>query len=296
MHLALATCSAMPGLAPDDRHLLAALRARGHEVEPVVWEDPHAEWAVFDGCVIRSAWDYSYRLREFLEWARRVGRVTPLWNPLGVVEWNTHKRYLLDLAARGVPTVPTVLAPAGSEVDLARVMGERGWKAVILKAAVAQSGRYIRFVDGGRVAEGQAHLDRLLPHEDMLVQRFVETVSAGGELSLIWIDGEWTHAVRKRAAPGDFRVHDDYGGSVTRDDPAADELDVAQAAVAAVAGPLLYARVDVVRGPDGRPMVMEFELVEPELFFRVSGGAVERFVAGVERLVVARGGGNRLVS
>jgi glutathione synthase/RimK-type ligase-like ATP-grasp enzyme len=283
MDVALVTCAALPGLHADDRHLLHALRAAGVDAEPVVWEDAHQDWRAPRLAVIRSAWDYAFRREPFVAWAERAASCTTLWNSPRMVRWNTHKRYLCELAERGVPVVPTVLLPAGSPVALATVLDEHGWGDAVLKAAVAQSGRYAMAVPRARRDAGQAHLERLLPTEDMLVQPRVASVETTGELSLVFVDGRCTHAVRKRAAAGDFRVHDDYGGSVVPEEPDDAALALAEAAIAAVGEALHYARVDLVAGADGEPLIMEFELVEPELFLRFSAGAVQRFVACIER-------------
>ena len=283
MDVALVTCAAMPGLYPDDRHLLHALRGAGLTAEPAVWEDPHYDWAAARLAVIRSAWDYSFRREQFVTWAEHAAARTTLWNSAPVVRWNTHKRYLCDLAERGVSVVPTVVLRAGTRVALDEILDRHGWHDAILKAAVAQSGRYAMFVPCDTRGAGQAHLERLLPHEDMLVQPYIPSVATVGELSLVFVDGECTHAVRKRAAAGDFRVHDDYGGTVELEHPGEAHLATARAALDAVGEPVHYARVDLVEGPAGQPMIMEFELVEPELFFRNSSAAVERFVASVVR-------------
>jgi glutathione synthase/RimK-type ligase-like ATP-grasp enzyme len=281
MDVALATAAALPGLYPDDRILLHALRARGLSAEPVIWEDPHQDWSEVRLCLIRSAWDYSFRRGAFLDFAGRAAAAARLWNPLELVRWNTHKRYLVDLDRRGVPTVETVLLPAGSRVDLVALLRERGWDQVIVKAAVAQSGRYAIRVSGANRTEGQRHLGRLLPHEDMLLQPYLERVEHEGELSVVWIDGRVTHAVRKRAAAGDFRVHDDYGGEVTAERPDRDAVEVVERALAVTEPRPIYARIDLVRDQQGRPRIMEYELVEPELFFRFSADAVERLTDAV---------------
>jgi len=282
MTVLLVTCAAMPGLHEDDRYLLHGLRERGMPAEPAVWEDRLRDWSAASLCVIRSAWDYSYRRDAFVEWARGVADVTLLRNSADLVEWNTHKRYLVNLAHDGVPTVPTVLLEAGDVPDLASLLKKHGWRRAVLKAAVAQTGRYAILVTSDTVDAGQAHLERILPHEDMLLQPFVERVPERGEASLVFIDGEFTHAVRKRGAADTFMVHDDYGGSVRPTRPRRDEMVVAEAALDSLEQTPLYARVDVVRDGE-QPVVMEFELVEPELFLRYSPAAVDRFVDAIER-------------
>jgi glutathione synthase/RimK-type ligase-like ATP-grasp enzyme len=280
MTIVLATSAALPGLAPDDRLLLRALRSRGLAAEPVVWEDRLFEWGRASICVIRSTWDYAYRRQEFLAWVRRTAETAPLWNPAPVVTWNTHKQYLVDLANRGVPTVPTRVLGAGSRMPLADVLADTGWEEVILKAAVAQTGRYLTRVRPDGHAAGQRHLDRLLPSEDMLVQPFFPGVTVEGETSLVFVDGAFSHAARKRPAPGDFRVHDDFDGTIEAVTPSPAQLDVGRRALAAVAEPLLYARVDLVPGPAG-PVVMELELVEPDLYLATAPGSAERLAAAV---------------
>ena len=285
MPILLATCAALPGLPADDRYLLTALAARGIAAEPAVWEDSHRRWSEAAGCVIRSTWDYAYRREQYVAWAERVGSETRLWNPAAIIRWNTHKRYLLDLAERGVPTVPTVLLPAGAPCTLDGVLTQYGWDDAVIKAAVAQTGRYAMRVTGASLDAAQEHLDRLLPSEDMLLQPYVRSLPVRGEVSLVFIDGEFTHAVRKLASGDDFRVHDDFGGSVRPTRPTRAQRDAAQRALDAVGEPTLYGRVDLVEDDAGRPVVMELELVEPELFFRFSPAAVERLVDAVVRAV-----------
>lgn len=285
MNVALVTCAALPGLAPDDRLLLDALTARGCAAEPVVWEDPHFDWAVPRVSIVRSTWDYAYRRAAFLEWARGAAGRTILWNPFPVVEWNTHKAYLADLERKGVPVVPTRMLRVGERVRLGDVIREEGWESVVLKAAVAQTGRYLKHVSGDRIAEGQDHLDRLLPHEDMLVQQYLPAVTTSGEVSIVFVDGAFSHAVRKTPASGDFRVHHDFGGDVRGETPTDPELAVAMAAVDAVPFPLMYARVDLVLRTDGTPCVMELELVEPELFFRCEPEAAPRLAGAIAALI-----------
>ncbi len=283
MDVALITCAALPGLHADDRHLLHALVGRGVAVEPVVWEDPYQDWSAARVCVIRSAWDYAYRRPAFTAWADRAAAATRLWNSPSLVHWNTHKRYLCDLAERDVPVVPTVVLPAGTEASLERVREERGWGDIVIKPAVAQSGRYIKRVLSDALDDGRRHLARYLPHEDMLVQPFLPAVAHGGELSAVFVEGQFAHAVRKTPAGSDFRVHDDYGGAVVRADPTAAELASASAALRAAGEATLYARVDLVADGDGRPLVMELELVEPELFLRFAPETVDRLVEAIVR-------------
>ncbi|MBT8485872.1 MAG: hypothetical protein HKO59_17100, partial [Phycisphaerales bacterium] len=282
-HLALATCRNLPSWEADDRFLHDALRAAGVSFDVPVWSDPAVDWTRYDVCLIRTTWDYQDRREEFLVWAERVSVETMLLNPLPIVRWNSHKSYLRDLSVRGVATAPTEWLLAGTRADVAGLMAARGWERGFLKPAVGATAREtMRFeAEGETVAAAQTHVDRLLPNEDLLLQPYLDQVESAGERSAIFIDGVLSHCVRKIPVPGDYRVQDDFGAS---DEPVrltAHERDLAERAVTAVPEPLLYARVDMLRGLDGTPCVTELELIEPSLFFRHDPAAAQRLATGL---------------
>ncbi len=224
------------------------------------------DWSCFGAAWIRSTWDYTARHQEFLAWAGRVAEQTALWNPAPVVTWNSHKGYLLELAGAGVAVVSTVLVAAGDPLDLAAVMDRQGWDEVVVKPAVSAGAvgaeRVARHRAEEWTAADQARGGPAAP--DRLVQPMVAEV-ADGEVSLVAVQGQVTHAVRKIPAPGDFRVHAHLGGTELAHTPSEAELALAQAALAEVDQPLLYARIDCVPTAQG-PLLMELELIEPSLF------------------------------
>ena len=284
MDVALATCAEFPALSPDDQPLLEELRRRGLKAEPVVWNAPGFDWSQPKVCVLRSTWDYTTRLAGFLTWAERVATVTALWNPWEVILWNTHKSYLRSLAEAGVAVAPTVWLAAGGRADLPGLMAEHGWADAVVKPVVALSARETIRVSAHSRAEAQSHLDRVLAQEAVMVQPFFEAVESEGELSLLFIEGEFTHAIRKRPATGDFRVQHEYGGSEERVEPSGEELGLGRAALGAAGFETLYARADVMRGNDGQLCLMELELVEPSLFFEHAPEAAGRLAGGIEAL------------
>lgn len=277
MRIALATSANLPDLIPDEAPLREAFARLGVEAPPAVWSDPGVDWGSFDAVLIRTTWDYTTRLGEFLAWAERVEAATPLLNPARVLRWNTHKRYLNDLAALGVRTLPMEILPRGSSVDLAAAMRERGWGRAVLKPAVGATARRqerasLDPLPGFLTVEaGQGHLDAALADEDMLLQPFASSVSEDGEVSVMLVDGEATHAVRKRAKPGDYRVQTDWGGTVERAVATEAEAAAAERVVAAMGSlgiadaPLVYARVDLVAW-EGGPALIELEVAEPQMF------------------------------
>src|SRR5262245_13951284 len=135
--VALVTYRDLPELDADDRPLAARLRALGLAVEIVAWDDPGFDWSAARLVLLRNPWDYFHRLDEFLAWAERVSSVTTLANPLEALRWNLHKGYLVELAAKGAPVVPTLLLRRGERADLAALLGERGWRDFVLKPAVS---------------------------------------------------------------------------------------------------------------------------------------------------------------
>lgn len=293
MKIALVTCSSLPAWEMDDRHLHDAFHGKGVELFHPAWDDPRFDWTICDAALIRATWDYPNRLDEFLAWARRIDSVIPLYNPPAVVVWNTNKTYLRDLASRGIPTIPTIWLAAGSQVDLKFVLAKQGWDRAFLKPAIGATAREtLRFrVDVDGLSTAKRHLARLLPRESFLLQPYLERVEREGELSLIYIDGKFSHAVRKIPVPGDYRVQDDFGAGDEPADVAADVLDIGHRILQSVDHDLVYARVDLLRDDAGHLRLSELELTEPHLFFRHCPPAASRLVDALLTRVVAAGRG-----
>jgi len=262
--IAIATCAHYDREMVDDELLAVALRERGCEAQAVVWDEPAVDWSRFALCLIRSTWDYHDKHDEFLRWTRQVEAAAGLHNPAALVAWNSDKTYLRELAEGGVPIVPTAWAEREAEVDLDEVLRSRGWDEAVVKPIVDLGAHNLR---RARAGEGAQALHLTLGRSaEAMIQPFLPSLESAGELSLIYIDGELTHAVRKRAAPGDFRVQSIWGGTVERAEPGAAEVGLAEQALAQLDEPPLYARVDIVAGRDGDLCLMELELIEPNLY------------------------------
>jgi glutathione synthase/RimK-type ligase-like ATP-grasp enzyme len=286
--LAFATWRGLPELNADDLRAALALRNRGAQVDPVVWDAPGVDWTAFDAVIVRSVWDYHLRPLEFLRWVDRVeGAGTRLLNPPGVLRWNHHKSYLRDLASRGVATVPTAWLDRGSRPSLGPLLAERGWAEAVVKPAVSASAHETWRTRPAAAAADQERLQALLLAGDVLVQPLVPEVQSPGEWSFVFFGGAFSHAMLKRPREGDFRVQEELGGRAewTVAPPAL----VAQALGALHAAPAsgLYARVDGVES-GGRLVLMEMELIEPVLYFGAEPAAADRFAAAA--LALARGG------
>jgi hypothetical protein len=284
VRVAAATCAQWPELDPDSRTLLEPLRALGLEVEVAVWDDSTVDWSSYDLVLVRSTWDYVPRRREWLAWA---GRVPRLANPSTVLAWNTDKVYLRDLAAAGLAVTPTTFVAPGE--PYVPPPGETVVKPTI-SAGARDTARFARGEDGAALvarlhAEGRT----------AMVQPYLPGLEAAGETAVLVFGGEVSHAARKAPllVPGALPyVSDDE--VITPREPSVAQAQLALAAVAAaerITGQrLLYARVDLIPGPDGAPVVLELEAAEPSLFLTQAPGSAQRLAALLHRVLT---GGDR---
>lgn len=265
----------------EERLLMTGLEARGLRTRRVAWSNAEFDWKRARAAVFRSTWDYFDRFAEFSAWMDRVAGGLQFFNTPELVRWNVDKHYLRDLAGRGVNVPVTRFIERGQTTTLDEVMAANGWNEAILKPAVSGAARHTYRLNAANLEAHESVLRELLREESMMVQPFLGSVLTQGELSLMVIGGRCTHAVRKIAKPGDFRVQDDHGGTVHPHTPTAEEIAFAEAAVAACPQSPLYARVDAVRDDEGRLSLMELELVEPELFFRFHPPAADALAAAI---------------
>ena len=279
----LVTCAQLPAHDPDTPIIAGALQAQDVSVDIANWRDGAVDWADARVTLIRSPWDYVDGRDEFVAWAYKVAPQTSLWNPAPLLEWNTHKAYLLDVAACGAPTVPTVVLLRESAAALDGICDAQGWNAVVVKPAVGiGAGGAARFDVGD--ASGQAHLDELLAHGDVLVQPYVASVERDGELSVVCFDGVASHAVRKVPQPGEYRVQEQYGGVNRVVDAPAGAAELAARVCALLPSRPCYARIDMLASPAGW-QIIEVEATEPSLFLDLAG---ERATNAMVRAITAR--------
>ena len=289
--VALVTARAARGLDEDMPPLIAACDAASVKAEIVDWDDGGIDWARFDLALLRSAWDYTDRLPEFLAWVDRVAAATLLLNPPAVVRWNFDKHYLRELADAGVPVVPTTFVEAGADPQfiLEEFLRRETCAEVVAKPAVGAGSRDARRHHRTDTAEILAHLRPLLAAgRSMMLQPYLESVDRHGETALIYIEGRLSHAIRKgpllpAGAPSTSRLF--APEEITPRIPSAAELRVAEGAMAQIPfGELLYARVDLIHDPTGDPRVLELEITEPSLFLAYAPAAPRFVRAALERL------------
>ena len=274
--LAFATSTDYPSIQPDDAHLATSLEHLGIQPIVCVWNDPDVDWSTFDAVLIRTIWDYFKLHAAFLAWLDRLDRLgIPTINDSQLLRWNSDKRYLLELAQHGIDIIPTRLASAH---ELGNVLATMPVQQVVIKPTISGSAWHtLRGTVGDEIfAQAVAKLPR---EYDYLVQPFVSEIISEGEWSLLYFDREFSHAVIKRPAAGEYRVQEEYGGSADPIVPSAATLAAAERALAAVAGighgNHAYVRVDGVICA-GRFLIMELELIEPFLHLAGYPAAAER--------------------
>lgn len=260
----------------EDRLLRLALECLGARVRRLAWSDPDFDWTSAQLAMFRTTWDYSSRFQEFFTWLDRTSQMTRLINPVEVIRWNLDKRYLREMQSRGVRIPPTAFFERGSRVDLEGILASNGWNEAIVKPAVSGGARNTFRISSEGSRTFAPEFNRILEQESMLVQEFQTDILSEGELSLIVIGGTFTHAIRKIAKPGDFRVQDDHGGTVHSHDATPEEIAFAERAISVCPAHPVYARVDIMRNNNGELALMELELIEPELFLRFSPSAAQR--------------------
>lgn len=256
-------------LYPDrDRQLVIdGLKRAGVDALPVSWDDPNFDWTSVDGVLVRSTWDSVDRPEEYIRWARRVEASTTLLNPAGVIEWSLDKAYLRDLAADGLEVVPTEWVRPGETWAPAR------HQDLVVKPAVSAGGRNTAWYSRDQAQAAQAHVSRLQAlGQTVLVQAYMASVESPGEIDLVYIDGHYSHAVRKGPLlERDSEVHArpwERMSWLGLSEPSKDEHTLGDAAMAALAsrfGALAYARVDVLILATGQPALLEVELIDPHL-------------------------------
>ena len=295
--LALVTAIAATGHDEDLAPLCQACREAGLSPHVVAWDDATVSWSRFDAALLRSPWDYTERLPEFLAWCEHTTRATRLLNPLEVIRWNTDKHYLADLAAAGVPVVPTRFVEADAEPlqALQAFLATQACAEFVVKPAVSAGARdTLRYTRNQQFAAGNHVAGLLECNRSVMLQPYLHSVDSVGETALIYFHGQFSHAIRKAAA---LRLDEATTVTAYANGPIAacaaepEQRELAKRSLEAAERllqldqPLAYARVDLIRGDDGNPRLLELELTEPSLFFGQAAGSAQRFAATLAQLL-----------
>jgi len=269
--IAIATCEKFPNLIESEQGLPELLKSYGIEATPLVWDDPEVDWKAYDRVLIRTVWDYVQKIDNFKGWLARLNeQKIPMSNPYSTLTWNMDKHYLLDLEKKGCTLPPTLFLDAGETVNLP-------WEKAVLKPTIAAGGHH------NRILEKPFHeIVRVPLSGAWMLQEYLKEITTQGEWALIFFGGKFSHAVIKRPAEGEFRVQPRFGGTTTLETPPAEILYQAQKIIDALEFPCVYARVDGV-SVHGTLMLMELELIEPDLFLGFDPASPQRFSSAIRQ-------------
>lgn len=252
----------------DDAILTKALELKGLKVIRKSWSDSTFDWSTTRFVLFRTTWDYFERFKQFNKWLAITSKKTTFINSLNLITWNLDKHYLSELQSKGVHVVETYFLNRGESSSLSEIFNAHNLTEAVLKPVVSGAARHTYRINEHNVEAHNQIFEELIEEEDMMFQPFQESIISKGEVAYVIIDGKFTHAVLKRSKPGDFRVQDDFGGTVHDYEPMEGEIDFVEKAIAACPELPVYARIDVIRDNEGKLAVMELEIIEPELWFR----------------------------
>lgn len=274
----------------DDELTYEPLHALGWAVEVVPWRRPGVAWGRFDAVIIRSPWDYQDDPHAFLEVLETIDRSgAPLFNSLDLVYWNLRKTYLRDLAARGIPIVPTIWRDGLSAGDLIRLFADIGTDEAVVKPVVSANADGAFRLTEQSAAHRASEVEAYYADRPLMAQPFVRAVTDEGEFSLFYFNGEYSHAVLKTPKTDDFRVQEEHGGLIQPINPGSILRMLGEDVLDGLGSRPLYARADFVRQNGGDAFwLMELELIEPALYFRMDADAPQRFAHALDARIAAR--------
>jgi glutathione synthase/RimK-type ligase-like ATP-grasp enzyme len=265
--------------------LKSAFEAQGLKVDITYWDNPSYEWQQTKSVLFRTVWDYFERFDEFWEWLEQVKTKTRLINSYELIKWNIDKHYLRDLKNNDIQVVPTYFADKGNNISLQEIANLNDWKHIVIKPAISASAFNTYKITNDEIEQKEQLFHELLQTHDMLVQPFFPTISELGEASLMVFGGKFTHAILKKAKAGDFRVQDDFGGTVHDYNPTQEEIKFAEKVFQSCTSLPIYGRVDIVWDSNKHIYLSELEIIEPELWIRNMPESANKIAEAVNKIL-----------
>jgi glutathione synthase/RimK-type ligase-like ATP-grasp enzyme len=265
--------------------LKSAFESQGLKVDITYWDNPSYEWQQTKSVLFRTVWDYFERFDEFWEWLEQVKTKTRLINSYELIKWNIDKHYLRDLKNNDIQVVPTYFADRGNNISLQEIANLNDWKHIVIKPAISASAFNTYKITNDEIEQKEQLFHELLQTHDMLVQPFFPTISELGEASLMVFGGKFTHAILKKAKAGDFRVQDDFGGTVHDYNPTQEEIKFAEKVFQSCTSLPIYGRVDIVWDSNKHIYLSELEIIEPELWIRNMPESANKIAEAVNKIL-----------
>ena len=270
----------------EDQLLSGILSEMGISHEIQAWSDPMVEWSSFSHLLIKSTWDYFDFYPQFLQWIDKIKSLgIPVLNDLDTIRWNSSKEYLLEIEAKGFPTIAGLILEKGSKPTLEQIQKKVKTDTLVVKPLVSGGAKNTLKIPVSEWSKFEAKVTQLLLEEAFLAQPFIKEVAEVGEYSLIFFNQEFSHAVLKTPAKSDFRVQHYFGGTIQEIQPDSSLLESAQKLIDTFGQGTLYGRVDGVL-IDGVFHLMELELIEPYLFLGLSEKAIPNYTEALRRRLI----------
>ena len=252
----------------EDRLVMDGLEKLNLRTIKKDWNDTNFNWSSTKSAIFRSTWDYFDQFSSFRNWLELVKEQCYLINPYEQINWNLDKHYLLDLQKKDLPIVESVFVSKKTQLNLETISKSKNWKDIVIKPTISGAARHTYHLKNDEIKKFQDKWLSLTNNEDFMVQEFQKNILSTGEIAVMIFGGEYSHSVLKKAKKGDFRVQDDFGGSVEKIIPSLEIIELAEKTVKSLKTMPLYARVDIIFDNGSNPVISELELIEPELWFR----------------------------
>ena len=259
----------------EDQLIQTALENKGLKVVKKDWADLEFDWKTTKYAIFRTTWNYFERFNEFFNWLEETKHQTNFVNSAEIICWNIDKHYLQDLEKNNINIAPTLFIEKGDKITLKQLFNKTNWTEAVIKPAVSGAARNTYRIKPDSCLNHEKIFQELISEECMLFQEFLNDITINGEISLIMIGGKFTHAVKKIAKKGDFRVQDDHGGIVEKYNPTIEEIKFSEECIKQCPFDPIYARVDIIYDNNNQPSLSELELIEPELWFRNNHNSAE---------------------
>jgi glutathione synthase/RimK-type ligase-like ATP-grasp enzyme len=274
----------------ETQYLIDSLKRKGKTSNIENWDNPNVDWNKYTLCINKTTANYMLHPNEYIEWAYQTEKVTKLWNSAELLKWNHHKSYLLELQKKGIPIPPTVMITTDSNQTLLEATPNE-WDEIIIKPAITggsfglrrvnrkspkAESHYAKVLRTGYIEKGPDGTPYDCPRCDVLAQKYVPEIEQHGEASLIYFGGTFSHAVLKKPREGDFRAHPMWGAGMRMYEPSEDEIELGYSTLEATPDTTHYARIDLI--PGNNPVVIEEELIDPNLFFNFFPNTVDVFI------------------
>jgi glutathione synthase/RimK-type ligase-like ATP-grasp enzyme len=284
MKIAILTCEKLPELTQNDHLLIPALAKVNIAATAVIWNDKTVNWRDFDYLIFRNTWDYFEKEAEFNLWLDQIEQLgIKTLNSIDIIKKNKHKFYLREMEKQGVKILPTLFIDKTDELNIHKIMPSH-WKKAVIKPAFSAGSYQTEVFELKEVQKINNDYKKIASEKELLLQEFMPEIQTQGETSIIFFNKKFSHAVNKKPIAGDFRIQVQFGGQYTLVQPSAELIEKAQQIVNTFTGELLYARVDGIV-IDNELHLMEVECIEPDLYFNLSEGSLDRFVSAIVDLI-----------